>query len=340
MAMKRVISWTFVLATSIAIVACADLPSEPTASKINPAAPQFDLVNMPAGKVPYIDWRGVVDIVDENGHSIWQDASQPLNGASFVFQSTPFPCAVSEFGFTDCRALAEMNGIGDPEFCGSDPDPYDLGSRLAMYYSDVTCYEAVHDAWTFPAGELWRITADATAPGGRFFQRTEISMIGLNGNPARQVLPCAEGGGSLACTVTLPQNITQNINLPLFRVYYALAYPFGGFLSPVDAPPTVNVAKAGSAVPVKFSLGSNLGLGILAAGSPSSVQVACAAAVTLDVVEETSASSNSGLKYDASSNQYTYVWKTEKSWAGTCRELRLAFTDNAPAKTAMFQFTK
>ena len=42
-------------------------------------------------------------------------------------------------------------------------------------------------------------------------------------------------------------------------------WPFTGFFSPVDNLPTVNVAKAGSTIPVKFSLGGNRGLGILAA---------------------------------------------------------------------------
>ena len=44
--------------------------------------------------------------------------------------------------------------------------------------------------------------------------------------------------------------------------------PFTGFLQPVDNPPTVNTVKAGSAVPIKFSLGGNRGLAILAPGSP------------------------------------------------------------------------
>ena len=38
-------------------------------------------------------------------------------------------------------------------------------------------------------------------------------------------------------------------------------FAYQGFLQPVDNPPTVNSSKAGSAIPVKFSLGSNRGLG-------------------------------------------------------------------------------
>jgi len=40
-------------------------------------------------------------------------------------------------------------------------------------------------------------------------------------------------------------------------------------------PPVVNVAKAGSAVPVKFSLDGYSGMDILEVGYPKSQQIAC-----------------------------------------------------------------
>jgi len=40
-------------------------------------------------------------------------------------------------------------------------------------------------------------------------------------------------------------------------------YDFAGFFQPIDNLPTLNGVKAGSAVPVKFSLGGNHGLDIL-----------------------------------------------------------------------------
>ena len=35
----------------------------------------------------------------------------------------------------------------------------------------------------------------------------------------------------------------------------------------------------------------------------------------------------SKLNYNALTGQYTYLWVTDKSWAGTCRRLTLRFTD-------------
>jgi len=99
---------------------------------------------------------------------------------------------------------------------------------------------------------------------------------------------------------------------------------FGGFLPPI-AGDALNAAKAGRAVPVNFSLGGDFGLDIL---ESTSVEIACEGApVSGDVVPTVSAGA-SGLTYDPLTDQYTYVWKTEKSWSGTCRQLILTIESN------------
>lgn len=114
-------------------------------------------------------------------------------------------------------------------------------------------------------------------------------------------------------------------------------YRFSGFLSPVDSPPVLNSTKAGSAIPVKFSLAGNQGLGVLAAGSPTSQPRSCpGAGAIVDPIEETT-TSNSGLTYDALTDAYTYVWKTDKRWSGTCRTLTVTLADGQ-SYTADFQF--
>lgn len=113
-------------------------------------------------------------------------------------------------------------------------------------------------------------------------------------------------------------------------------YPFAGFYQPVDNPNTVNSVKAGSAVPVKFSLGSDLGLNILKPGSPTSAAYPCGSGPT-DVIEQTVTAGNSSLTYDPLANQYVYVWKTDKKWAGTCRRFELGLNDGS-THTALFSF--
>lgn len=114
-------------------------------------------------------------------------------------------------------------------------------------------------------------------------------------------------------------------------------YDFGGFYEPVNNPPTANVANAGRALPVKFSLGGDQGLNILAAGYPSSQQIACDSEAPLDLLEQTVSAEDGGLSYEGASGQYTYVWKTEKSWEGTCRQLILKL-DDATVHRATFEF--
>lgn len=118
-----------------------------------------------------------------------------------------------------------------------------------------------------------------------------------------------------------------NTATPVTRVVNVLAYTFTGFFSPVDNPPVLNVVNAGRAVPVKFSLNGNKGLDIFAAGSPYSVGLNCGSGTTESDVEETLTAGSSSLTYDAASDRYIYVWKTESSWAGTCRQLIVKLND-------------
>jgi hypothetical protein len=116
-------------------------------------------------------------------------------------------------------------------------------------------------------------------------------------------------------------------------------YNFTGFFQPVDNLPTVNTAKAGSAIPVKFSLGGYQGLDIFATGFPASQQILCNTSAPTDQIEQTVAAGSSSLSYDATSDQYNYVWKTDKSWVGTCRQLIVTLEDGS-SHSANFGFTK
>ena len=118
------------------------------------------------------------------------------------------------------------------------------------------------------------------------------------------------------------------------------AYRFTGFYQPVDTGGVWNTVKAGSAIPVKFSLGGAQGLDVLNAGSPTASETACPSTSTsLDAVEETVAASQSGLTYDASADQYIYVWKTNKAWAGKCYRFDLGLNDQS-SRTFNVEFLK
>jgi hypothetical protein len=118
-------------------------------------------------------------------------------------------------------------------------------------------------------------------------------------------------------------------------VTITITYKFTGFFQPVENLPTENVAKAGSAILVKFSLGGNQSLSIFGPGSPSSKHVTCPGSSTPVDTIETTTNSNSGLTYDTASGQYTYVWKTDKSWANSYRMFTIQFADGTTQQGAV-----
>ncbi|MFY9608860.1 MAG: ExeM/NucH family extracellular endonuclease [Blastocatellia bacterium] len=107
----------------------------------------------------------------------------------------------------------------------------------------------------------------------------------------------------------------------------ALPHDFSGFFQPVDNLPVLNQVKAGASVPVKFSLGGDKGLDIFAAGYPKSEVIDCDSTAEVQGIEETVTAGSSGLSFDPATNVYTYIWKTEKSWANTCRQLVVKLND-------------
>jgi hypothetical protein len=113
-------------------------------------------------------------------------------------------------------------------------------------------------------------------------------------------------------------------------------FAFVGFLPPVANPPVVNNARAGSSVVLHFSLGGDHGLDVIEGGHPQSARRACTGDPN-DVLEVAGTPGASGLSYDPQTDVYTYVWKTDRAWAGTCRQLVLRLVDGSQ-HSAEFSF--
>lgn len=114
-------------------------------------------------------------------------------------------------------------------------------------------------------------------------------------------------------------------------------YNFAGLFNPIENLPVVNQANAGQAIPVKFSLSGNKGLNIFAVGFPASQQIACTDGSPISTVDETVNAGGSSLTYDATTDRYNYVWKTDKAWKGTCRLLIIRLNDGSN-HIAQFRF--
>ncbi|NJD01606.1 MAG: HYR domain-containing protein, partial [Ruminiclostridium sp.] len=118
-----------------------------------------------------------------------------------------------------------------------------------------------------------------------------------------------------------------------------VTYDFAGFFQPVDMNDVVNTVKAGSAIPIKFSLGGNMGLNIFAAGYPKVVAITVDSSTQTDEIETTVTAGNSSLSYDPATDQYTYVWKTDKAWVGLGKKLIVRLNDGTE-HYAKFLFKK
>jgi hypothetical protein len=97
------------------------------------------------------------------------------------------------------------------------------------------------------------------------------------------------------------------------------------------------IGNLGSAIPIKFSLGGDKGLNIFAAGYPISQLIVCGSGAPQDDLEQTVTAGSSSLKYDPLTDQYIFVWKTDKAWTGTCRQLVVVLIDGT-THIANFKF--
>jgi hypothetical protein len=210
--------------------------------------------------------------------------------------------------------------------------------------------ETVQQTWT-PPGVLDHIAivpSSATIAAGasqaftvEAFDRFNYSRGDVTADTQFAISPSGSCSGA-SCTPAAagPHTVTathQGKTAAASLTVTGLQYSFTGFFSPIDNAPVVNSVKAGSSLPIKFSLQGNQGLDIMSPGSPSSQQTTCSSGAPLDQVEELATAGASGLHYDAPTDTYTYVWKSEKSWGGKCRQLVVKLKDGS-THTALFKF--
>jgi CSLREA domain-containing protein len=157
----------------------------------------------------------------------------------------------------------------------------------------------------------------------------------LSGSPAIDIIP--PGTNACGTGITTDQ---RGVTRPFGAGCDVGAYEanYRGFLPPINNVRTTPI-HPGKGVPVQFQLGGFRGLDIFAPGSPNSVRIACPLSAGSGDVLLTDTPGNSGLSYDAATDTYTYVWKTDKAWAGTCRRLVVSFGDGS-VRTADFAFVR
>jgi hypothetical protein len=169
---------------------------------------------------------------------------------------------------------------------------------------------------------------------------------------------CADqpgGSGVATCTGTVANGApvdTSSFGTHTFEVHatdgagnaatktvtYSVAYDFDGFFWPVKNPPGVTRWKAGLPVPVRFSLNGFRGAHPEADGYPRSMR--CGGGdVEAARASQSKKKARAAFLYERRSDKYVMLWKTDKKWAGSCRDFVLKL-DDGTVHTARFEFAK
>ena len=113
------------------------------------------------------------------------------------------------------------------------------------------------------------------------------------------------------------------------RSYTVNAWTLTGFYQPVDMNGVYNTVKNGSTVPLKFEVfsGSTELTDIAYIKSLTYAQTSCDVTVITDEIE-TIATGNTSLRYDTTTGQFIYNWKTPNT-AGKCYRVTLSTFDGS-----------
>ena len=224
------------------------------------------------------------------------------------------------------------------------------GGELRFYIYDGTTPIICKIAWTPEMNQWYHIAGTYNGQtlklyvNKNLFQSLEYTG-NINSTDQGVVIGARHSDGGWGYLRGLLDDVRiWNVALPENQL--GKVYDFKGFFPPVDNDDLddLNVAKAGRAIPVKFSLDGDQGLEIFEVNypevdypNPKSIQITCEG-MALDGDEiGTVTAGESSLNYDATADQYIYVWKTVKDWAGTCRKLVVLLNDGT-SHEANFSF--
>ncbi len=276
--------------------------------------------------------------VDKTGPTISGSAAPASNGAGWnnTDVTVSWTCADALSGVASCPSSSVIMGEGSGLSANASISDYagNSTSTSVTVNIDRTAPHAmvtgVSNGSMYAYGSVPAASCTTTDVLSGIATSASLTVTGGNGDGTGTFTATCSGAvdnaGNTATSTSASYTVTRT-------------YTFSGFFQPVDNTPTFNQVSAGRGIPVRFSLNGNQGLNILAPGYPVSKTVSCSASAPTDIVEQTVTTGSSGLTYDPSIDTYTYVWKTDKAWAGTCRQLIVRLSDGTD-HSALFKFTK
>lgn len=218
------------------------------------------------------------------------------------------------------RAVSASGTIGPEQTLtlpGVDIDPSVAGSSIAFHHVQPDGYV---DVFLFET--LTGILRSVTNTPAIHESLSDVSV---------------RADGSFALVWVVQSALGDDDVLGLVTAPTAVGYAFGGFSAPVNDAPTINEARAGQTIAVKWRLTDAAGAPI--ADSTSFVSLTSSSA-SCDPSDATDAietySGGSGLQY-LGDGTWQFNWKTPKAYAGQCRVMTLTLADGT-AYSALFRF--
>jgi hypothetical protein len=230
----------------------------------------------------------------------------------------------------------------------ADPQPYapeiaavdnnDPDARASNFPGDVILPTTVYSTFDGTTQtEIWAGTSTQDTNGGVF-----VSVVsGPNGSETNR--STLDGTGAITLTGFTGDTLffsTASGTVGSYRISTGSTtrYTVQAFASPVDNPPTINRARAGRAIPIKWRLTDQTGAPVNDPAVFSSITSSssdCSTSAPVDDIE--TYAGGSGLQYQGD-GWWQFNWATPSSYAGQCRIMRLRLAGGTSVASALFQF--
>ena len=187
-------------------------------------------------------------------------------------------------------------------------------------------------------GDSVVVSATGSQPDGQTLSyRWDLDDNGTFETPGQSVTFSAAGlpapaTRTIAVRVTAPTGLTATDEATVNVSAVDDDFAFDGFRGLKDLP-DVNESNLGTQF-IRFSLGGNHGLDIFKNDHPSQRPIRAAARRRRLATEPTRLQGESGFRYDAGADEYTFKWNVDKSWKNTCRVFVLGLSDGSTHNVA------
>jgi hypothetical protein len=236
-------------------------------------------------------------------------------------------------------AVARDNGDPQPYSPEIDAvDNNDPEKRASNFPGDVILPTTVYSSFDGTTQtEIWAGTSTQDTNGGVFVR----AINGPDGSDTTR--STLDGTGAITLTGFTDDTLfysTASGSIGSYRISTGsiTRYTVQAFAAPVDNPPTINRARAGRAIPIKWRLTDQAGAPVsdpAVFSSVTSTTADCSTSAPVDDIE--TYAGGSGLQY-VGDGWWQFNWATPSSYAGQCRIMRLRLAGGTSVATALFQF--